>query len=113
MRVPCCLRRLLRASDPDAQTATATAPPPLPPGGPAGGGEPDAHGRGVGGRWDLLVPPIPTGSLVLGGGGAQPGCLPASGTSIGGAFYVTLIGIKVRGVKRRGPVTRFGLKLDV
>ncbi len=39
--------------------------------------------------------------------------MAASGTSIGGAFYVTLIGMKVSGVKWRGPVTRFGLKLDV
>jgi hypothetical protein len=46
---------------------------------------------------------------------AQPS-QAASGTSIGGAFYVTLdslIRIKVLGVKWRGPVTLFGLKLDI
>ncbi len=37
----------------------------------------------------------------------------ASGTSIRGEFYLTLIEIKVHSVKRRGPVSRFGLKLDV
>ncbi len=33
----------------------------------------------------------------------------ASGTSIGGAFYVTLIGLKVCGVKRRGVLCKASL----
>ncbi len=38
--------------------------------------------------------------------------IPGSGTSIETVFYVALSRLKARGVKRRGPVTRFGLKLD-
>ncbi len=41
------------------------------------------------------------------------GSEPASGTSIGGAFNVTINGINVRCVKQRSPVTQFCLILDV
>ncbi len=40
-------------------------------------------------------------------------CAPASGTSIEKMFYVTLSRLRVTGVKRWGPVTRLGLKLDL
>ncbi len=38
--------------------------------------------------------------------------IPAYGTSIGGAFYGSISRLILLGVKRRGPIARFGLKLD-
>ncbi len=64
------------------------------------------------GQRSYSMPPVTGGVLSPCNPCALPQCAAANGTSIETALYGTLIGIKVLGVKRRGPATRFGLKLD-